>query len=137
MSPRSRRAVDSGPRGFTLLEVMIALVIVGGVGLGLVAAVAADARASFKAAVELEALAIGEEVLAQLETMSAEQRNAVFGAEPQPLSPPWDRFTWHAQAADVRNQPGLLDIAITVTGPDSDLVLRTRRLAPGPRVVEP
>lgn len=137
MSVRSTRSMASGLRGFTLLEVMIALVIVGGVGLGMVAAVASDARASFKAAAELEALAIAEEVLAQIETMSADQRTAVFGAEPRPLLPPWDRFTWHAQRTDVPGQPGLVDVAVVVTGPKSDLVLKTRRFEPTAEPVEP
>jgi len=137
MSIGETEHMASGTRGFTLLEVMIALLIVGGVGLGMVAAVAADARSVLKAAAELEALAIAEEVIAQISTMTVEERATALNGTTNTLPSPWDHYSWRAQGAAVGGEPGLVDVAVVVTGPESEMVLKTRRYEPASVAAKP
>ena len=117
-------------RGFTLLEVMVALLIVGAVGLGMVASVAADSRAACKSASELEALTIAEEILAQINTMADSERSVALAGTATRLPPPSHGYSWRIESRAVAGEPGLLDVAVFVTGPESEVILNTRRFEP-------
>lgn len=118
--PSPRRGVSgalSTQEGFTLVEALAALTVVGAVLVTTLAAVGADVRSS--RAVE------------QAQEMAAAARTALQRVEQRPrddlldredgwtsLGAPLDGYRWRAEASPVRGRPGLLDVQVTVRGPD-------------------
>lgn len=101
-------------RGFTLLEVLVAMTIVGLVSIGVLGAVAASGRASNRAALALVASELAEERLAALSTLSAKAladstdgRDFEFTAMPD----------WRWSAATAPSGQGPMTLAVTIRGP--------------------
>ncbi|HYD52895.1 MAG TPA: prepilin-type N-terminal cleavage/methylation domain-containing protein [Gemmatimonadaceae bacterium] len=124
--------------GFTLIEAVVALAIIGVVTVGAFAAYGTQLRAEGRAqeAWTLEALA--EERLAAL----ALAESAALRTLPDTLrrgrfAAPFARYRWTAAARTVHGERDLWELAVTVSAADSTaLTLRTRRFRPPPRVVE-
>ena len=121
-------------RGFSLLEAVIALLIVSLSVVASLGAFAAELRAAGKArtAAELEMLA--KESLAGLTLVP----NRLLRPLPDSLrhgqfEAPFERYTWARTVRPVLGSPDLLHAAIEVTGPDGRFALETRLYRPGGR----
>jgi type II secretion system protein I len=100
-------------RGFTLLETLVAMTIVGLVSIGVLGAVAASGRASDRAALTLVASELAEERLAALSTLSAaaladstDGRDFEFTVMPD----------WRWSASTVPRADSLVALAVTIRG---------------------
>lgn len=105
-------------RGFTLLEVLVAMTIVGLVSIGVLGAVAASGRASNRAALALVASELAEERLAALSTLSAaaladstDGRDFEFTRMPD----------WRWSASTVESREGPVALSVTIRGPGIDV----------------
>src|SRR5512145_2218838 len=84
--------------GFLLLEALIGLAIIGLVGIGLLAATAAQVRTADKAAVLLVASALAQDRLVSLQVLDQEAlRDPPDSLLAGGFPAPFDEFTWQAQ----------------------------------------
>lgn len=115
-------------RGFTLLEVLVAMLIVGLVSISTLAAVGAASRASDRAAVAILASELAEERLASLLTLPyAALTDSADGAERGIAGMPGWR--WSALVTPEGN--GLLTLSVHVAGERGEArrrVLRAERV---------
>jgi prepilin-type N-terminal cleavage/methylation domain-containing protein len=101
-------------RGFTLIEALIALVIIGLTVVATIEAFGAGLRAQREVDGHLDAVALAEArmdelALLSLDSMSryAEPREGVF-------APPFGRYRWRAEAREVAGSPALRRVVVTV-----------------------
>lgn len=105
-------------RGFTLLEVLVAMTIVGMVSIGVLDAVAASGRASDRAALALVASELAEERLAALSTLSATAlADSTGGREFEVVGMP----AWRWSASTVVSREGPVTLSVTIRGPGVDV----------------
>ena len=122
-----------GNRGFTILEAVIALVVVGLAGISALEAMGAEIRAADRAA---EAYTLGA---------LAQDRLAVITlVPPRILSPlpdslargtfaqPFETYRWASSVEPVSGARELYDVTVTVIGARRDYALRTRLYRPIP-----
>lgn len=119
--------------GFTLLEAMVAVAIIGFVAVGALGAFGADLRAATKANDLLPAAALAEERLARLELADVRQ----LGMLPDSLThgefdDPFAGYAWSASAEVVKGEPALYELSATVTWKEGSYTLRRRRFRPMP-----
>ena len=116
--------------GFTLLEAVVALAIVGTVAIGALEAYAAEARAATRARESAPAAAIARERLSRLELLDAHALRTL----PESLSR--GRLTdpipyeWSALAREVRGEPDLYEFSVDVRWADGAVALRGRSYRP-------
>lgn len=98
-------------RGFTLVEVLVAIAIVGLVSVATLAAVGAGARAADRAAVAIVASELAEERLASLLTLSpAALADSTDGVQRDVFGMPG--WTWTATAAPRGDRLTLLGVRV-------------------------
>lgn len=114
-------------RGFTLLEAVVALAIIGLVCVGVLDAYGASLRADVVSAERLPLAALAEERMAavdlepgSLERLPDSLARGTFGA-------PYQSATWDTEVRRVRQRETLYDVAIHVRDGDDVFTLRTRR----------
>lgn len=117
----------SKPRGFTLIEVVVALAIVGAVSIAAFGALSADLRAAAltRRNLELEALASERAstlALADLPTLTALPDSLRQGH----FAPPFDDVTWTATSVVVPGVAGLFQESVMVESPEGRYTLVTR-----------
>lgn len=112
--------------GFTLLEVMVALAIVGLVLVGALGAAGADLRASAKAASTIEAVALADALLERLEVRSAADLRALRRGRRGRFEPPLDRYRWRITSGAVPGRPSLEQVTVTVRWSDGAVRATTR-----------
>ena len=120
----------SDVRGFTLLEVTVALAILGLVLVGAFAAEGADLRASRKAADSVEAAALAEHLLARMELLPPDEFARLFAGEEGWIEPPLDRYRWHAAARPIPGESELAEVRVTLDWPGGSLAVDTRLRRP-------
>ena len=127
MSPR-------GNRGFTILEAVIALAIVGLAGVSALEAMGGEIRAANHAtdAYTLSALAQDRLALAALTSPRA------LTSLPDSLargtfSPPFEAYRWTGTSQPVAGAGDLYDVSVTVVGDGRGYTVRTRLYRPIPR----
>lgn len=108
-----------GRRGFTLLEAVVALVVVGLAATSALGAFAADARAVTHARQALVAETLARQRLAVLELAASEGAGA-GGRLPDSLArgsfaSPLDGYGWISSAQRVPGEPGLLALHVEVS----------------------
>jgi type II secretory pathway pseudopilin PulG len=125
----SRRA----ERGFTILEAVIALAIVGLAGVSALEAVAGELRAADRAAEAYTLAALAQDRLA-----------AVSFVSPKAMSPfpdslargtfaePFEDYHWTAKVQPVSSARALYDVTVTITGARRDYTIATRLYRPVP-----
>ena len=106
-SPMSRR-------GFTLLEVLVAMTIVGLVSIGVLGAVAASERVSDRASLTLVASELADERLASLFTLSASALADSADGRGHDVT---DMPDWRWTASMARGARNLAMLSVTIRGP--------------------
>jgi prepilin-type N-terminal cleavage/methylation domain-containing protein len=119
--------------GFTLLEAAVALTIITIVVVGAMGAFGADLRAADRARQLLPASSLAHERMAALDL--ADPR--VLRMLPDSLSrgtfnAPLDAYSWKATAAEVRGEPGLIEMTVTITWVGGEFSVAQRRYRPVP-----
>jgi prepilin-type N-terminal cleavage/methylation domain-containing protein len=129
-------ASRSSQQGFSLLEALIALTIVGSSIVAGLAAFSAELRVAGQAwtAVELEVLA--QEALAGLALIPGPLLRPLPDSLRQGrFEPPFKQYAWRRVARPIRGNPDLLDASVEVIGPDGQFSLATRIYRPLPRII--
>lgn len=102
--------------GFSLLEAVVALSLVGSVSVATLAAFGAQLRTSQRALVGLEGQALAEDRLARVRLVDRDEiahlpdslRGGRFGM-------PWDRFTWKTTTRELIDRPNLFEVKTEVS----------------------
>lgn len=101
--------------GFTLIEVVAALAVVGLLLAGSLGAAAADARASRKAADVTEASALAEDLLFRTPFLRWDSLTA-FGTQGEGrFAAPLERYRWSIETAPVPGEPELVEATVVVS----------------------
>lgn len=121
---------DDQPRsGFTLIEVLAALTILGLVLIALLGSVGADLRARRVAADTRALVAAGEFVLERISMLERQELDAAAGGWHE-LRPPLADYRWRLESAPVAGQPELVHVVVTVRGPETTAEMATRLFRP-------
>lgn len=129
-----RRRSSSGAesrRGFTLLEAVAAMMIIGVVSVGALSAFAADLRAADRAQRMLPAAALAQDRLTAVETRGP----ALIEALPDSLArgrfgEPFNDYFWTASVHRLRMLPGLIEVNVNVSWDAGSFALTERRYEP-------
>lgn len=124
MSTSDRRARNRA--GFSLLEAVAAIAIVGITAVSALEAVGSDMRTAEKArrALETEALATSRMDFMNLLT-DRELQALPDSVESGKFDKPLDEYTWKTTSTPLSDQAGVYDIRITVDWPTGSYVIRT------------
>lgn len=119
------RRGDGGQGGFTLLEVLVALAILGTVVAGWLAAFGSELRTMARSSEVVTAASLARERLASIELLAAHRLPSLpdsleAGAFPEPL----EMYRWAASARAVRGR-SLVELDVTVSGPGASRRLTT------------
>ena len=119
--------------GFTLLEVVLALAIVGIAGVAALEAFGAEVRGADKTQQALPAAALAEERLGRLALLATSELahlpdSLSRGTFPAPL----DRYRWVATGRGVIGERDLYEVAVQVAWDRGTYELRTRWYRPMP-----
>lgn len=107
----------STQEGFTLVEALAALTVVGAVLVTALAAVGADVRSS-RAVEQTQETAAAARIA--LQRVEQRPRADLLDREDgwSSVGAPLDGYRWRAEASTMRGRPGLLDVQVTVRGLD-------------------
>lgn len=113
-------------RGFSLLEAVAAIAIVGMTSVAALEAVGGDMRTAerSKRAIEAEALATSRLQFLDLLT-DRELQSLPDSVSSGKFAPPLDEYTWKTTSAPVADQAGVYDVRVTVTWTNGSYVLRS------------
>ena len=112
--------------GFSLLEVIVALAIVGVTAVGALASVGAELRAAEDARTALEAEALAVHRMSTLEMLSAEQLQRIPDSLARgQFDPPFERYRWTARSEPVLGEEGLTEVDLEVQWEGGSFPLRT------------
>jgi prepilin-type N-terminal cleavage/methylation domain-containing protein len=122
-------------RGFTLLEAVIALAIIGAAVVGVLGAFGGDVRAADRSRTALTVSTLARSRLARLEIATATELatlpdSLAHGA----FDAPFAGYQWKATSRAVPGEPDLYDLRVTVSWNDGQSELRSRRYRPVPLV---
>jgi type II secretory pathway pseudopilin PulG len=121
--------------GFTLVEALVALVLVTAVVVGAVEAFAAGFRTQAAANEQLIALALAETRLADVAALPLDSLPLDPQLREGGFPPPFERFRWRALVQGDAGAPGLRGVAVLVEWDGGELALETalyrRRARPG------
>src|SRR5690606_31459125 len=112
-----RHMFRSRQRGFSLLEVVVALVVVGLTLAGALGAAAADIRASRK---------VADAVLARIELMSATELAELGANEAGRFGAPMERYHWRADVRPVSGELDLMEVHVSISWAGGSLEVSTR-----------
>ena len=128
----SRRA-DREPRrrGFSLLEAVAALAIVGASAAALLGASASELRSDGRVEHVLAADALARQRIAVLRLLPhAELRRLPDSLARGAFAPPLERYRWRAAAAPVDGAPDLFALRVAIAWDGGELAVETRHYAP-------
>jgi prepilin-type N-terminal cleavage/methylation domain-containing protein len=132
MAARRSRA----QRGFTLLEAVVALAIIGLVCVGVLDAYGATLRADVIAAERLPLAALAEEGIAALDLESGSLERLPDSLARGTFGAPYGTATWDTEVRRVRQSETLYDVTIRVRDGDDVFTLRTRRHRASPSTMQ-
>jgi prepilin-type N-terminal cleavage/methylation domain-containing protein len=116
--------------GFTLLEAVVAMTIIGVVSVGALGAFAADLRAAERAQRMLPAAALAQERLTALEEIGTGALTALTAlpdsAARGRFGPPFDDYSWTATARRVRSIEHLVELRVDVSWETGSFTLAER-----------
>ena len=113
--------------GFSLLEAVVALAIVGVTAVGALAAVGAELRAADDARTALEAEALAVHRMKTIEMLTAEQLQRVPDSLARgKFEPPFERYRWTVATEPVMGEEGLTEVTVEVEWKTGSFPLRTR-----------
>ncbi|HEX2205097.1 MAG TPA: type II secretion system protein [Longimicrobium sp.] len=120
-----------GKGGFTLLEAVFAMTVVGLAAVATLAALAGELRSARRAREALVSTALAE---ARLETMRLlnpdELRLLPDSVEKGTFAPPFDAYRWEADADVVPGETDLYGVEVRVAGPEGAVRVGTRLYRP-------
>ena len=112
--------------GFSLLEAVVALAIVGVTAVAALASVAAELRAADAARTTREAEALAVHRMSTLELLTAEQLQRIPDSLARgAFDPPFERYRWTASSDPVLGEEGLTEIKVDIEWKTGSLPLRT------------
>jgi prepilin-type N-terminal cleavage/methylation domain-containing protein len=112
--------------GFSLLEVIVALAIVGVTAVGALASVGAELRAADDARTTLEAEALAVHRMSTLEMLTAEQLQRLPDSLARgAFDPPFERYRWTAATEPLLGEEGLTEVRVDVVWKTGSFPLRT------------
>ncbi len=122
-----------GNRGFTILEAVIALAIVGLAGVSALEAMGGEIRAAHHATAAYILSALAQDRLALVALTSPR----ALASLPDSLargafSPPFEAYRWTGTARPVSGERDLYDISVSVVGDGREYTVRTRLYRPIP-----
>lgn len=124
--------------GFTLLEAVVAVAIVGAASVSVLAAFGGELRAAERARTGLEAEALASDRLAVLRLQSTERLSALPDSVTRGhFAPPLDQYRWEMVVRPSFGTRDLYDAAVTVTWDVGKYTLRTRLYRPALRRAVP
>jgi prepilin-type N-terminal cleavage/methylation domain-containing protein len=128
-------------QGFSLLEAVVALAIVGLAAVASLAALGQELRSSERVRRALESNALAEERLARLRLLPREELSPLADSLRQGhFGPPFADYTWQLASRSMPGRDELLDVELVIRWPDGAYPLVTRlhrprselpRLSPG------
>lgn len=120
----SRWPVD--PRGFVLLEAVVALVLVSLVGSAALALAAAALRSTSHAEGHLHASSLAQDRVNRARTLGGRVVPLPDSLRGGAFAPPFADYTWSMEAAEVRGEAGLVEVRVDVAWPSGRRTLVTR-----------
>lgn len=122
-------------KGFSLMEAVAAVAIVGMTSIGALEAVGSDMRTAerSKRAIEVEALATSRLEFLDLMT-DRELQSLPDSVASGKFAPPLDRYSWTSTSTPVTEQAGVYDVRVTVTWPNGSYVLKSYQFRVPPLV---
>lgn len=117
--------------GFTLMEVIVAVIIVGMTSVATLSAFATELRTAEKSRVALEVASLADNRLAILEVTPAEDLVTLpDSSKAGQFDPPFDHYAWTATVARVVNETDLFEANVRVTWTDGSYAIGTRMYRP-------
>jgi type II secretory pathway pseudopilin PulG len=119
--------------GFTILEAVIALAVVGLAGVAALEAVGGELRAADRAAEAYTLAALGQDRLAAVSLVAPTTISPIPDSLARGTFPtPFERYQWTARTEPVPNARELYAVTITVIGEQREYTLNTRLYRPIP-----
>lgn len=117
--------------GFTLLEAMIAVMIVGLAAVAVLSSFGTTLRTATRARQGLEAEALASQRLARAALLEREQLVHLPDSVARGrFDAPFASYQWKTVASEVRGERGLFDVAVEISWPDGRYSLPTRVYRP-------
>jgi type II secretory pathway pseudopilin PulG len=118
-------------RGFTILEAVIALAIVGLAGIGALEAVGGELRAAERARDAYTAAALAQDRVAAVALVPTGNLNSLPDSVARgTFAPPLAAYHWSATVRPVLGEPDLYDVSIAVADDRTDYRIATRLYRP-------
>ena len=123
---------------FTLMEVVVAIIIVGMTSVATLSAFATELRTAETSRSALEAASLGDTRIALLELTPAEDLLTLPDTSKSGrFEPPFETYEWAASVKKVVNETDLYDAAVRVTWANGSYAIGTRMYRPASPVTLP
>ena len=123
----------SARRGFTILEALVALAIVGLAGVAAMEALGGELRTADRARQVYRATALAEDRMAAVQLLSATELATLPDSIAKgAFRAPFETYRWTATALAVPDERDLYDVVVRVEGDAVPFELRTRLYRPRP-----
>jgi prepilin-type N-terminal cleavage/methylation domain-containing protein len=133
---RAQKSINARQRGaardaFTLMEVVVAVIIVAMTSVATLSAFATELRTAESSRLALEAASLAESRLAILEVTPAEDLRVLPDSSKKgQFEPPFEHYEWTATVTRVVNETDLFDAMVRVTWPNGTYTIATRMYRP-------
>ena len=133
---RAQKYISDRPRStpraaFTLMEVIVAVIIVGMTSVATLSAFATELRTAETSRYALEAASLADSRLAILEVTPAEDLLTLpDSTKSGQFDPPFDHYAWTATVSRLVNEADLFDATVRVTWTDGSYAIGTRMYRP-------
>lgn len=117
-------------RGFTLLEALVALVIVGTAVAAALSAFGATLRVGSRVGGHAHAVALADARLSELSTLSADSIRHYAQPRQESFPAPFDAYRWTARLQSRTGSPALLRAQVVVSWPQGEYALATELFRP-------
>lgn len=127
----NRRQRTSARAAFTLMEVVVAVIIVGMTSVATLSAFATELRTAEISRSALEAASLAESRIAMLELIPAEDLLTLpDSSKSGKFEPPFEHYEWAATVTAVINEADLFNATVRVTGANGTYAIGTRMYRP-------